>query len=605
MAILETLSCGSDLKKLNIDQLKTLAEEIRAEILKVTGENGGHLSSNLGVIEATIAIHYVFDLPNDKLIFDVGHQCYTHKILSGRKESFSSIRTEGGLSGFQCKGESEYDVFCTGHAGNSLSLSLGLCEARDKREEDYSVITFVGDGSFVNGLNLEAITATTGKPKNFIVVLNDNEMSISKNQNGLYKLISRHTSGRSYVRSKRAVKKVFGDSFIAKFLGKIKRFLKRLVGRNTFIEDSGFKYVGVLDGNDLKTMIKFLVRIKNVARDKAVLLHIKTTKGKGYIQAEERSDLYHGVGKNFCSNVGDFSATLGKKLCSKLENDSRVVAITCGMKDGTGLKVVEEKFPKNFHDVGIAEEYAVSFAAGLAAGGQRPVVAVYSTFLQRAYDQILHDVCLQNLPVIFCLDRAGLVGADGKTHQGVFDLSYLGHLPNMQIFAPSNAKEFEETLDYAFTLNNPVAIRYPNDKGVDFSLEGSAIDWQIIKDGNSVSILAVGPRMLSVALSVKEKISSVRVINARCVKPLDEKMLLKIKDSLVITLEENAVIGGFGEQVIKYYSSCEGSTKVKCFGIGDEFICHGSIDGQKKITGLSEDAVIEFIENYAKGEGVL
>ena len=404
----------NDIKKLNIDELKVLADDIREKIINTAKENGGHLSSNLGIVETTVALHYVFDFPKDKLIFDVGHQCYAHKILSDRAEKFDSIRLEEGLSGFQDSQESEYDAFTTGHAGTSISAGLGYCVARDILKEDYCVINLVGDGSFVNGLNMEAITALTQKPTNHIVIFNDNGMSISKNKNGLYNLISRGTSQNWYIKNKKFLKRIFKNSFITRGLAKIRNFIKRTLNKNFNLENFGFKYIGVTDGNNIKDMVSILKRAKNIAKQKAVFLHIHTIKGKGLEVAEEQSEAYHGVGKNLEHVSGSFSQTLGEKLNELIEKDRKIVAITAGMKDGTGLNCVEEKFPDNFKDVGIAEEFAVTLSAGMSAGGLKPVVCIYSTFMQRAYDEIWHDVCLQNLPVVFCLDRAGFVGSDGK-----------------------------------------------------------------------------------------------------------------------------------------------------------------------------------------------
>ncbi len=597
MSILDRVKTSSDIKSLTVNELKELSNELRERIISVTNTNGGHLSSNLGVVEATVCLHYVFDLPKDKLIFDVGHQCYAHKMLSGRNERFSTIRTDGGLSGFPNKAESEYDTFTVGHAGTSLASGLGLCSARDLLEDDYYVINIVGDGSFVNGLSLEAIYATEHKPEKYIVILNDNGMSISKNKNGFYKFISRKTIGKGYRASKSAVKKVFKNSFVTRFLRKIRSNIKRRYNINNHLENFGFKYVGVIDGNDLEEMLSVLKNVKATAEDGAVLLHISTTKGKGLAEAEENSDLYHGVGKNLITKQCDFSRAFGKKVNELIANDKRVVAITAGMKHGTGLNVVEEENPDNFYDVGIAEEYAVTFSAGLSAGGLKPIVAVYSTFLQRAYDQILHDVCLQNLPVIFCVDRAGLNGADGETHQGVFDLSYLTHMPNITVLAPTSPNELKSSLEYALSLNSPVAIRYPNNacyrERKVYPFEGGK--WERIKEGKDITLLAVGPRMLKLADEVAEAVDkSVGIINARVVKPLDKVTLEEIKDTLIITLEENSVLGGFGASVAQYYENK--STKVINLGIKDEFVSHGSIENQLKANGLTAVEIIEKIK---------
>ncbi len=604
MSLLDKIITASNLKSLSVKELKTLSDEVRQKIIDVIGTNGGHLSSNLGVVETTIALHYVFDLPSDKLLFDVGHQCYAHKMLSNRLDKFHTIRTDGGLSGFPNKTESEYDNFTVGHAGTSIASSLGLCSARDSLNQDYFVIDVVGDGSFVNGLNLEALYAKDFKPRKYILILNDNGMSISKNKNGFYKYLTRRTIGKSYRASKKAFVFVFRNSFVTKIFRKLKSGIKRVLKGDNHLENFGFKYVGVVDGNDVESMVSVLRNVKETANSQAVLLHIKTTKGKGLLPAEENSDLYHGVGKNLVSKNCAYSRALGKHINALIEKDNRVVAITAGMKDGTGLKCVEDAHPENFYDVGIAEEYAVTYSAGLATGGLRPIVAVYSTFMQRAYDQILHDVCLQNLPVIFCLDRAGFVGADGETHQGVFDLSYLSHLPNLTIIAPTTPDELTASIDYAIKLNSPVVIRYPNesgatDRGVYPFKKGG---WERLEEGRDVTILAVGPRMLRLGLKIKKELDkSVGIISARIIKPLDGKMLDKIKNTLIVTLEENSVIGGFGSSVGAYYRQNGYGAKVLSFGVKDEFVPHGSVEKQMEINGLTvENVTAKIIEGLDK-----
>jgi len=601
MGILDKINCAEQVKQLNIFEMASLAKEIRSEILSVADKNGGHLSSNLGVVEATIALYHVFDFPTDKLIFDVGHQCYTHKILSGRKDKFDTIRTGDGLSGFPDKQESEFDPFTAGHAGTSIADGLGVCYARDKLGEDYNVVSFVGDGSFVNGLNLEALSSSNVKPNNFIVILNDNGMGISSNKNGLYQILSKGTTKRSYLSSKRLIRRVFGNSFITKGLAKFRNFIKRILNKNNYFENHGFKYVGVVDGNNIKDMVKILQRIKNVAKDKAVLLHIKTTKGKGYEQAEMRSDVYHGVGKHLTQDSGDFSLALGEKLNSVIEKNNKVVALTAGMKDGTGLSIVEQVHPKNFVDVGIAEEFAVTIAGGMAQGGLKPFVCIYSTFLQRAYDQIIHDVCLQNLPVVFCIDRAGLVGRDGKTHQGVYDLSYLLHLPNITIFAPNTTSELCQEVDLAMEINGPVAIRYPkNTHTIESGIDVNQSAWRTVKKGQGVTLLAVGPAMLELALKVAEKFPSVSVVSVRRLKPLCERTLLDIKDSVVITLEENSEIGGFGSMVSLFYLKKGISVKQEVFGVRDEFISHDTRENQIEKNVLDEKSLSSAVKKYIK-----
>ncbi len=594
MGDFENLNNSLNIKNLDIKQLSELAEQTRKEILGVINTNGGHLASNLGIVETTIALHRAFDFSKDRLVFDVGHQCYAHKIFSGRKERFNTIRLDGGLSGFPDITESEQDAFTAGHAGTSISAGLGLCEARDKRKQKHYVIAVVGDGAVANGLNLEAITADGVKPKRFIVILNDNGMSISKNDNGFYKFLSKGTTGRGYLKGKRAIKKIFGKTFVTRGLSRFRDFIKRVVGRNNYFENYGFKYVGGVDGNDIKQLDKILKRVKEIAKDKAVLLHIQTTKGKGYEKAEEQAEKYHGVGANFAIDGGNYSRALGEKINELIDKNDKIVALTAGMADGTGLALVRDKHPDNFVDVGIAEEFCVTKAAGMAAGGLKPIVGIYSTFTQRAYDQILHDVCLQNLPVMFCLDRAGLVGSDGMTHQGVFDLSYLSHLPNMTILAPTSTSELKDMLDYALALNSPVAIRYPKSTSLECAhkpmFEGL---WETVREGDKITLLAVGDRMLFLALKVAEKIGGARVVNARSVKPLCEKTLLDIKDTTVVTLEDNSVIGGFGSLVRAFYGDRNISVKTICMGVKDEFIRHGSVDKQLEYNGLTVEGIIE------------
>ncbi len=596
MTVLENIKISNDMKNLTDEQLQRLSGEIRKEIISVVEKNGGHLSSNLGIVETTVALYRVFDFPKDKLIFDVGHQCYAHKILSDRKEKFSTIRTDDGLSGFPDREESVYDPVTTGHAGTSIASGLGLCRARDVLGEDYTVINVVGDGSLVNGLNLEAMFSSQVKPKNYIVILNDNGMSISKNKNGFYGYISKKTASVKYVKGKNALKKIFGNTFLTRILIRFRNLIKRILKKGRTFEDYGFKYVGVVDGNDTKEMVRILQKVKRFSKEKAVFLHIRTQKGKGHGQAEERSDLYHGVGKNMNIATQGFGKALGEKLKELVENDNRVVAVVAGMKDGTGLSEFSEKFPKNFIDVGIAEEYAVTLSAGMSVGGLKPIVAIYSTFMQRAYDQILHDVCLQNLPVVFCLDRAGLVGEDGRTHQGVFDLSYLTHLPNMTVLCPNSDLELNDALDYALSLNSPVAIRYPKSYQLverEFiSLRESL--WQNYSLGKDLTLLCVGPRMLELAEEFKKASKlDVGITAVRVVKPLDQISLDRINSKIIFTLEENALIGGFGSMVSSYYANKNKDVVVKNFGVKDEFVRNGSVFRQLQVNGLSVENLIK------------
>lgn len=611
MNILDGIKNSSDVKRLSLKEKIELAGEIRDKILKTCSENGGHLSSNLGIVETTLALYSVFDFPKDKIIFDVGHQCYAHKMLSGRNAGFSAIRTDGGISGFPDREESEYDCFGAGHAGTSIAAGLGFCAARDAIGEDFYVVDVVGDGAFVNGLNLEALTASQKKPKKLIVILNDNGMSISKNRNGIYTFLSKKSTKKGYLKSKSALKRVFGESFVTRFLRKVRGFIKRIFNGVNVLEQFGFKYVGVVNGNDLKSLTEILEDVKNVAKDKAVFLHIKTVKGKGVKRAEERADLYHGVGKSLSCGGGEFSAAVGQTLNEIIEKDPRVIALTAGMKDGTGLAAVEKAHPDNFIDVGIAEEFAVTFAAGMAAGGLKPVVCVYSTFLQRAYDEILHDVCIQKLPVVFCIDRAGLVGADGKTHQGVFDLSFLSHLPGMTILAPSCVNDLKAALKYAFSLGSPVAIRYPKESSAK-EREVAPYEetlWERLKTGEKYNILAIGPDMLALAEEFAKNHDGAGVISARTVKPLDEKTLAEISELPIIAIEENSVIGGFGDAVRRAVSRLFGGkpkNRIITLGVKDAFTRHGSAERQREENGLCEKQleaiVLSLKENRTSGD---
>ncbi len=600
--VLSGITNPKDVQNLNLEELGVLSNELRQKVVSVVQKNGGHLSSNLGVIETTLALYKHFDFSTDKIIFDVGHQCYAHKILSGRKDSFDTLRQNGGISGFPSIEESPCDAFSGGHAGTSVTAALGYCYARDKLKEDYTVIAMVGDGALSNGLNMEAFTTSNEKPKNLIVILNDNGMSISKNKNGFYYFLSKRTTRKGYLKSKRVVKRIFGSSFISKGLSGIRNLVKRMLNKSNYFEQYGFKYVGIIDGHNLKSLNKIMGAVKELAKDKAVFLHVKTTKGKGHAEAEERADAFHGVGVNLSQTAGSFSNALGNTLSELIEKDDKIIAITAGMKDGTGLSIVEKNHPRNFVDVGIAEEFAVTYAAGMARGGLKPVVAIYSTFMQRAYDQILHDVCMQNLPVIFCLDRAGFVGEDGKTHQGLFDLSYLSHLPNIKIYVPNTIAELQESLTLAIKGESPVAIRYPKnacDMGANLSIEKDPFAKVVESDGD-VSILAVGPNTLKLALSVAGKTSGVSVVSVRTIKPLDEKTLNGIKNSLVITLEENVLSGGFGWSVKDYYSNKDNGVLVNSLGVNDQFVSHAKIKEQMEMCGITEESVIQLINDYRK-----
>ena len=586
----------SNIKQLEIKKLPFLCDFIREKIICAIKQNGGHLSSNLGIVETTVALHYVFDLPKDKLVFDVGHQAYAHKMLSNR--DVLKIRKSGGISGFQKKEESEYDTFTTGHAGTSIANSLGLARARDMENSDFSIINVVGDGSLFNGLNLEALTSFEKKPKNFIVILNDNGMSISPSVNGFYKNLSKGTIKKTYVKGKKAFRRVFGDK-ITGFLSKFKLLAKRIFNKNDIFERLGFKYVGIIDGNNIKELVSVFNKVKELAKDKAVLVHIKTQKGKGLDLAEKDSDVYHGVGKQLEVTTSSFSDALGNSLDKIIQKDKKVIAITAAMKDGTGLSRIATNHRENFVDVGIAEEFAVSYSAGLAVGGNKPVVCVYSTFFQRAYDQILHDICISNLGVVFCIDRAGFVGSDGETHQGVFDISYLSHLPNIKIIAPISTKELDASLNYALTLNSPVAIRYPKGDGEE-NIDVLPFEkglWQTLKDGKDLALLCVGPNMVKLASKIEKKLNiNCKIINARFIKPLDTKVLEEIKDYNIVTLEENAKIGGFGSFVNNYMQEVYQNCNILVCAVEDKFVSFGTETEQFVECGLEENAICQKIK---------
>ncbi len=596
MGLLDTVKTSADVKKLKIEQLPILAEEIRQRIISVVETNGGHLSSNLGAVEAIIALHYVFDFPKDKLIFDVGHQSYAHKILSGRNDTFTTIRKKDGLSGFPNVFESEYDAFCVGHAGNSISASLGYCAARDTLGQDYSVIDFVGDASFFNGENLEALISSDNKPKKMLIILNDNGMSISKNNNGLYRLISTYTTKKSYRRLKRIAQKAVGWNFIGRALKKLKDFIKVSLNHKTAAESLGFKYLGVYDGHNIKGLIKILTNVKDSCE--TVLLHLKTVKGKGVADAEQNPSYYHGVGSNLKSGVSTFSSAISGVLQNAVDKGEPITAICAGMKDGTGLVDFADKNPRRFYDVGIAEEHAVTFAAGQAIGGLKPIVCIYSTFLQRAYDQIMQDVCLQNLPVIFMIDRAGAVGADGATHQGLFDLSYLRNMPNMSVFAPKDTLELENVFNYCLKLGTPCAIRYPNGINAEFETHTDINEslWETFGEGENV-ILAVGPRMLRLAFDVqKEYDGKVQVVNARCIKPLYKSIIDSFSGKNVIVLEENVKSGGFGSFIAETLSENKIVCNLTIKGFGDKFISHASVVEQLESVGLTKSEIVKLLK---------
>jgi len=603
--ILDKLRSVSEVSSLNIRELKELCSELRREIITTVEKNGGHLASALGAVEAIVALCSVYDFSADKIFFDVGHQSYAFKLLSLGKEKFSGLRTEGGISGFCGDDADSADGFIGGHAGNSLAAAEGYAYARDLTGGKENVIVFVGDASLFNGENLEALFVEDKKPDNFLVVFNDNGMSISENRNGAYRFFSKLALKKSYGKTKRFLSKILGNRLIARCLKKLKSKFKHSISPATVLDEVGFKYFGAFDGHDLKMLRNALCEIKN--RGKPCFLHIRTTKGKGYELAEKAPETYHGVSGGLKESTNDFSSAVSEYLVELAEKDDKIVALTAGMKSGTGLSGFAEKFPDRFKDVGICEEYAVTAAAGMAYNRLKPVVCIYSTFLQRAYDQIVTDVCMQKLPVTFLLDRSGFVGSDGKTHQGLSDLSYLRSIPNLCVLAPKDTFEFKDMLRYALSCGKPVAIRYPNGRCEPvaavcepnrFTVAGK---WELLKKGNKAVIFAVGNRMNCLAVKAAARFGDdVAVVNARSVKPFDYDILDEYTDMYSVTLEENLSCGGFGEGVAAYYQR-KGKTKITVtLSAGDEFCEHSSVKRQLEKHGLCEERVVYVLESLLK-----
>lgn len=563
-----------DIKTLDRDGLKDVCERLREKIITTVMNNGGHLSSNLGIIELTVALHYVFDFPADKLIFDVGHQCYAHKLLSGREPGFKNLRKRGGPSGFPKREESEYDCYNTGHAGTSVSAALGFAKARDIKGEDFNVIAIIGDGSFNNGLVYEAFNSLRPLNTNVLVILNDNGMSISPTVGSMHEYLEQ--------------------------LSRNDKYRAKVENHSNIFERFGFSYDGVYDGNDLYGMLDKLQEIKKKLKTQSVILHVVTKKGKGYSFCEEHPQQTHGITCNGKSKVTSYSEVLGKTLITLAENNKSIVAVTAAMTPSLGLTEFFEKYPERSIDVGICEEHATILCAAVAAQGLKPYYAVYSTFLQRSFDEIIIDICSQNLPVTLCVDRAGISGEDGETHQGVFDLSFLNMIPNLTIAVPKDITEFEEILNASARFNSPLAIRYPKECTAVFAPCGGSFEfgkWQYLNRGSgSVAILACGERAIKTAFDVNAHFNgNLTVINARFVKPLDGQMLESLRGKLVITVEDNQLIGGFGSSICNYFSD-DGSVKVKCFGCADEFIPHGTVEELTKEFGADKNAIIKYID---------
>lgn len=604
--LLEQINSPKDLKKLTLEEKETLSQEIRDLIIDVTSKNGGHVASNLGVVELTIALHSIFDTPNDKIVWDVGHQCYVHKILTGRREEFQNIRKLGGISGFPKICESEYDNFNTGHSSTSISIATGMARARDILNENYEVVAVIGDGSLTGGMALEALNDAGSSKTNVKVILNDNEMSISKNVGGIPLYLSKMRTKTGYTRSNRKIKAIVNKiPYIGKpiisFAHYTKQIIKRAVFRNMYFEDIGFTYLGPVDGHDIKKLEDILERSKKI--NGPVLIHVVTKKGKGYKLAEENPDKFHGISA-YDKETGDvkksknYSKVFGEKLVKMASEDKRIVAVTAAMRDGTGLKEFAEKFPDRFFDVGIAEQHALGLIAGMARAGLKPVLPIYSSFLQRGYDQIIHDIALSGIPVTVCIDRAGIVGNDGETHQGIFDLSFLSSIPNIVIMAPKNFEELDKMLEFGVNLDKPVFIRYPRG-GENFSFEstedielGKA---EIVQEGTDLSIIAIGNmvgRAEEVASLLPEK--SVEIINARFLKPLDEETILNSirKTGYCITIEDNLLKGGLGSAVVEAVNKSDiQDVKIKSFGYDDTFVEHGTVKELEDKYGLSAEKI--------------
>ena len=601
--MLEKINSPEDLKKLNIEEKEQLAKEIREYILNVVSENGGHLASNLGVVELTIALHSVFNVPTDKIVWDVGHQTYVHKILTGRREQLKTIRKLDGLAGFPKTNESDCDCFNTGHSSTSISAALGMARARDLEGKNNSVIAVIGDGALTGGMALEALNDVGYSNTKMTVILNDNEMSISKNVGGLNMFLSKLRTKKLYAKSSLSAKKVIlkipvvGKPFV-KIVQRVKRSIKQLIIPKMFFEDIGFTYLGPVDGHNIEQLQNIMKLSKQV--EAPVLIHVLTKKGKGYKIAEENPDKFHATspfdietGKPKKEKQPDYSKVFGEKIVEMAKKDSRIVAITASMKDGTGLTKFQKEFPNRFFDIGIAEQHALGMAAGMAKEGMIPIVPIYSSFYQRAYDQVIHDIALQNLPVIMCVDRAGVVGADGETHQGTLDMAFFRIVPNLTIMAPKDFKELEDMLEFAVKLNKPVVIRYPRGGEEKTKLEkheelklGKA---EILKEGKDITIVAIGKRVakaMEMAEKLKQNEIDAEVINARFLKPLDKEIIKTSieKTKNVITMEDGTEINGLGTAVEELIVEENlQNIKFKKYAWPDEFIRHGSVEELEKI----------------------
>ena len=621
MSILETINSPEDLRQLPASRLPAVAAELRRIIIDTCAANGGHLAPGLGVVELTIALHRVFKTPTDKIIWDVGHQAYAHKILTGRRDSFKTLRTLNGISGFPKRHESPHDAFDVGHSSTSISAATGFAAARDLDGRKNKILAVIGDGSMTGGIAYEGINHAGHLNKDMVIILNDNEMSIAENVGALSNFLSRTASSEFLHRLKKSTESFLSRLDMGKSVLQIARKLeesfKGLFTPGMLFEAFGFEYIGPINGHDLPVLIETLEKVRKF--DNAVLVHVLTKKGMGYRPAEENPSLFHGVGPfeiktgkvlKGKGGAASYTAIFGATLCKLAAEDERITAITAAMPDGTGLSGFAKEFPDRFFDVGIAEQHGVTFAAGLAAEGFRPVFAVYSSFLQRAYDQVFHDVCLQNLPVTFAIDRGGVVGSDGPTHHGAFDISYLRHLPNMTLMAPKDENELQHLLATAISLGTPAALRYPRGNGYGVALDqtlktipvGQA---ELLQEGEDAVVLALGT-MVYPALEAAKSLAAdygikLTVVNARFVKPLDEKLILELagKQKTVITIEENALQGGFGTAVLELFEQRNLSgVRVLRLGYPDSFIPQGEQHELRAMLGLDADGIATSIRNF-------
>lgn len=620
--ILNNITNPKDLKKLNYEDKKELAEEIRSYIIDVVSKNGGHLASNLGVVELTIALHSIFNTPKDKIIWDVGHQTYVHKILTGRKNQMKTLRMLDGISGFPKTTESEYDCFNTGHSSTSISAALGMARARDILNENYKVIAVIGDGALTGGMAEEALNDAGASKSNIIVVLNDNEMSISKNVGGISLLLGKMRTKNVYTKANEKVRVRMGNipkvgNKIVKLTSRIKNSIKQIFISKMYFEDIGYTYLGPVDGNDIEAVEEILEQSKKCKGP--VLVHVVTKKGKGYKPAEKNPSKFHGTAP-FDKKTGevlkvkskDYSKVFGEKLVEIAKNDNRIVAITAAMADGTGLSEFKKKYPKRFFDVGIAEQHAIGMAAGMAKSGLIPVVPIYSSFYQRAYDQVIHDVCMQNLHVIMCADRAGIVGNDGETHQGLLDMASFSIVPNMTIMAPKDFKELEQMIDFAVNFNGPILIRYPRggEGKVKFKCNEKIVlgESELLKEGSDVTIIAIG-KMVEKAVEVADKFSKIgvdaEIINARFLKPFDENKIIESieKTKNVITIEDGFIKGGLATTVNELIAK-NGiiDVNIENCGYDDEFVKQGSVQELEQINGLDCNSIVA---SWVKNENIV